>query len=157
MNIFTQQSSILTNALSTSCMNLYCWDNSTFYSISVNWNIRFPEDSKIAKFSHFSSRFLPDLVSISASVQSLSHVWFVATPWTAARQLSLYITNCRSLPNPCPLSQWCHSNHFILSCPLLLPSVFPSIRVFSNDSALCIRWPKYWSFSFNISPSNDMV
>ena len=59
-------------------------------------------------------------------------------------------------PNPCPLSQWLPSNHIILCCPLLLlPSIFPSIRVFSNDSALHIRWPKYWSFSFNISPPNE--
>ena len=57
-------------------------------------------------------------------------------------------------PNPCPLSRWCHPT-LILCCPLLLPSIFPSIRVFSNESALCIRWPKYWGFSFNISPSNE--
>ena len=57
-------------------------------------------------------------------------------------------------PNPCPLSQWCHPT-ILPSCPLLLPSIFPSIRVFSNESALRIRWPKYWSFSFNISPSNE--
>ena len=57
--------------------------------------------------------------------------------------------------NSCPLSQWCHSNHLILCHPLLLPSIFPSIRAFSNESALCIRWPKYWSFSFSISPSNE--
>ena len=73
---------------------------------------------------------------------------------TAVRQATLSITNCRSLPNPCPL-RW-PSNHLILCRPLLLlPSIFPSIRVFSNESALRIRWPKYWSFSFNISPSNE--
>ena len=107
-------------------MNLYCWDNSTFYSISVNWNIRFPEDSKIAKFSHFSGRFLPDLVSVSASVQLLSHVWFVATPWTAARQASLSITNCWSLPNSCPLSQWCHPTISSSLVPFSCPQSFPA-------------------------------
>ena len=73
---------------------------------------------------------------------------------TAVRQATLSITNCRSLPNPCPL-RW-PSNHLILCRPLLLlPSIFPSIRVFANESALCIMWPKYWNFSFNISPSNE--
>jgi len=91
------------------------------------------------------------------SVQSLSHVSLFATPWTTARQASLSITNFQSYPNSCPLSWWCHlSNHLILCSPLfLLPSIFSSIRVFSNESALPIRWPKYWSFSFNISPSDE--
>ena len=89
------------------------------------------------------------------SVQSLSHVQHFATPWTTACQASLSITNSQSLPNLCLLSQWCH-NHLILCRPLLLlPSIFPSIRVFSNESALPIKWPKYWSFSFSISPSNE--
>ena len=91
-----------------------------------------------------------------SSVQSLSHLWFSATPWTAAHQASLPITNCRSLPKPMSIESVMPSNHLILCCPLLLlPSIFPSIRVFSNESALQIRWPKYWSFSFNISPSNE--
>ena len=78
-----------------------------------------------------------------------------ATPWTAAHQASCPSPTPRVYPNSCPLSQWCHPT--ILSChPLLfLPSVFPNIRVFSNESALRFRWPKYWSFSFNISPSNE--
>ena len=89
-----------------------------------------------------------------SSVQSLSRVWLFATPWTAARQASLSITNCRSLPKPMSIELVMPSNHLILCRPLLLlPSIFPSIRVFSNDSALRITWPKYWSFSFNISPS----
>ena len=88
-----------------------------------------------------------------SSVQSLSHVRLSATPWTAARQASLSITNSRSLPRLMSIESMMPSNHLILCCPLLLlPSIFPSIRVFS---ALCIRWPKYWSFSFNISPSNE--
>ena len=88
------------------------------------------------------------------SVQSLSRVWLFATPWTAARQASLSITNSQSLPKPMSIESVMPSNHLILCRPLLLPSIFPSIRVFSNESALRMRWPKYWSFSFNISPSN---
>ena len=91
-----------------------------------------------------------------SSVQSLSHVRLFATPWTAACQASLSITNSWSPPKPVSIESVMLSNHLILCRPLLLlPSIFPSIRVFSNESALCIRWPKYWSFSFNISPSNE--
>ena len=90
------------------------------------------------------------------SVQSLSRVRLFATPWTAARQASLSITNSQSPPKPMSFESVMPSNHLILSHPLLLPSIFPSIRVFSNDSALHIRWPKYWSFSFNISPSDPL-
>ena len=91
-----------------------------------------------------------------SSVQSLGHVWLFATPWNAARQASLSINNSRSPPKPLSIESVMPSNHLILCRPLLLlPSIFPSIRVLSNESALCIRWPKYWSFSFNISPSNE--
>ena len=90
-----------------------------------------------------------------SSVQSLSCVWLFATPWTAARQASLAITNSRSLLKLMSLESVMPSNHLILCCPLLLPSIFPSIRVFSSESALHIRWPEYWSFSFTISPSNE--
>ena len=90
-----------------------------------------------------------------SSVQSLSHVRLFATPWTAACQASLSINNSRSPPKPMSIELVMPSSHLILCRPLLLlPSIFPSIRVFPNESALCIRWPKYWSFSFNISPSN---
>ena len=90
------------------------------------------------------------------SVQSLSRVQLFATPWTAAHQASLSITNSRSSPKPMSIESVMPSNHLILCHPLLLlPSIFPSIRVFSNESVLCIRWPKYWSFSFNMSPSNE--
>ena len=93
---------------------------------------------------------------IFSSVQSLSRVRLFATPWTAARQASLSITNSWSLPKPMSIESVMPSNHLILCRPLLfLPSIFPSIRVFSNGSALRIRWPKYWSFSFNISPSSE--
>ena len=89
-------------------------------------------------------------------VQSLSHVRLFVTPWTMARQASLPITNSQSLLKLMSIESVMPSNHLILSRPLfLLPSVFPSIRVFSNESALCIRWPKYWSFSFNISLSSE--
>ena len=92
----------------------------------------------------------------SSSVQSLSHVQLFVTSWTAARQASLSITNSQSLPKLMSIESVMPSNHLILCCPLLfLPSIFPSIRVFSKESALRIRWPKYWSFSFNISPSNE--
>ena len=78
------------------------------------------------------------------------------TPWTAAHQASLSIANLWSLLKLMSIESMMPSNHFILCCPLLLlPSIFPSIRVFSNESVLCIRWPKYWSFSFSISPSNE--
>ena len=90
-----------------------------------------------------------------SSVQSLSHVWLFATPWTTARQASLSIANSWSLPKPMSVESVMPSNHLILCHPLLLPSIFPSIRVFSNESALCIRWPKYWSFSFkSVLPMN---
>ena len=89
-------------------------------------------------------------------VQLLSHVWLFATLWTAARQASLSITNSRGLPKLMSIELVIPSNHLILCHPLLLlPSIFPSIRVFSNESVLRIRWPKYWSFSFSISPSNE--
>ena len=92
------------------------------------------------------------------SVQSLSHVWLFATPWTAARQASLSITNSRSLLKLTFTESVMPSNHFILCCPLLLLlSIFPSIRVFSNESVLHIRWPKYWSFSFSVSSSNEYL
>ena len=90
------------------------------------------------------------------SVQSLSHVWLSVTPWTAAHQASLSITNSRSLPKFMSTESVMPSNHLILCHPLLLPpSILPSIRAFSNESALRIRWPKYWSFNFKISPSNE--
>ena len=88
------------------------------------------------------------------SVQLLSHVRLSATPWTAACQAPLSITNSQSLLKLMSIESVMTCNHLILCCPfLLLPSIFPSIRVFSNKSVLYIRWPKYWSFSFTISPS----
>ena len=90
-----------------------------------------------------------------SSVQSLSHMWFFATPWTAAHQASLSIANSRSLFKLMSIGSVIPSNYLILCRPLLLlPSIFPSIRVFSNESALCNRWPEYWSCSYSIGLSN---
>ena len=96
------------------------------------------------------------IVLAFSSVQSLSHVRLFVTPWTVARQASLSITNSQSLPKLMSTESVMPFNQLMLYHPLLLlPSIFPSIRVFSNESALHIRWPKYWSFSFSISPSNE--
>ena len=93
---------------------------------------------------------------IFSSVQLLSRVRLFETPWTAAHQAFLSITNSRSPPKPISIVSVMPSDHLTLCRPLLLlPSIFPSIRVFSNESALRLRWPKYWSFSFSISPSNE--
>ena len=89
-----------------------------------------------------------------SSVQLLSRVWLFATPWTTAPQASLSITNSRSPHKPMSIELVMPSNHLILCHPLLLSSIFPRIRVFSNESALHMRWPKYWSFSLKINPSN---
>ena len=91
-----------------------------------------------------------------SSVQLLSHVWLYATPWIAAHQASLSITNSWSSLKLTSIKSVMPSSHLILCCPLLLlPPIPPSIRVFSNKSALHIKWPKYWSFGFNITPSNE--
>ena len=102
--------------------------------------------------------FAIHLISLSSkfsSVQPLIHVWLFVTPWTAARQASLSITNSLSLVKLVSISSVMPSNRLILCRPLLRLSIFPSIRVFSNGSFLYIKWPKYWSFSFSISPSNE--
>ena len=91
-----------------------------------------------------------------SSVQSLSHVWLIVTPWTAARQVSLSITNSQSLLKLMSIESVMPTNHLMLCHPLVLPpSILLSIRVFSNESILRMRWPKYWNFSFSISPSNE--
>ena len=90
------------------------------------------------------------------SVQSLSHVWHFATPWTAAHQASLSFTNSQSLLKLMSIESVMPSNYLILCWPLFpQPSIFPSIRIFSNESVLCIRWPKFWSFSVSVNPSNE--
>ena len=91
-----------------------------------------------------------------SSVQSLSRVRLLVTPWITAHQASLSITNSQSLLKPVSIESVMPPSHLILCCPLLLlPPIPPSIRVFANESTLCMRWPKYWSFSFSISPSNE--
>ena len=93
-----------------------------------------------------------------SSVHLLSHIWLFATPWTVAHQASLSITNSWSLLKFMPIESVMPSNHLILCRPLLLlPSIFSSIRVFSNESVLPITWPKYWTFNFSISPSNEYL
>ena len=107
-------------------------------------------------FSHWPAWKNLIIHSALGSVQLLSRVWRFVTLWTAACQASLSITNSRSLLKLMSIESVMASNHLILCCPLLLlPSLFPSIRVFSNESVLHIRWPKYWSFSFSMSPSNE--
>ena len=112
--------------------------------------------------SYLPSFFFEFIVSFQklqfSSVQSLSHVQLFTAPWTAVRQASLPITNSQSLPKHMSIVSVMPSNHLIFCCLLLLlHSIFPSIRVFSNESAPCIRWPKYLSFSFNRSPSNEHI
>ena len=112
-----------------------------------------PPSSIFSLNNHFVSEYL---LNIFSSVQSLSRVQLFATLWTAARQAFLSITNSQSLLKLMSMESVMPSNYLMLCCSLLLPpSNFPSIRVFSNESVLCIMWPKCWSFSFNISPSNE--
>ena len=112
---------------------------------------------RLYKYSHTLHVYeYKEYILLISSVQLLSRVRLFATPWTAACQTSLSITNFRSPLKPMSIESMMPSNHLILCHPfLLLPSIFPSIRVFSNESALHIRWLKHWSFSFNISPSNE--
>ena len=99
---------------------------------------------------------IPKVLNLLTSVQLLSQVWLFVTPGTSACQASLSITKSQSPPKPMSIESVMPSNHLSICCPLLLlPLIFPSIRVFSNESALRIRWPKYWRFSFNSSSSNE--
>ena len=112
-----------------------------------NWNLSEPRPVEILWRLH-SVQF--------SSVQVLSRVWFFATPWTVARQASLSITNSQSLLKLMSIELVMPSNHLILCHPLfLLPSIFPSVRVFSNESVLRIKWLEYWSLTFSINPSNE--
>ena len=109
------------------------------------------------KLSKFGGRWTAILSLVTFSlVQLLRRVWLLLTPWTAARQASLSITNSQSILKLMSIESVMPSNHLVLCCShLLLPSIFPSIRVFSNESVFHIRWPNFWGFSFSISPSND--
>ena len=111
------------------------------YKVFVKTNILWSLDNKTVQFS---------------SVQSLSRVWLFATPWIAARQASLSITNSRGSPKPASIESVMPSSHLVLCHPLfLLPPIPPSIKVFSNESTFLMKWSKYWSFSFSISPSKE--
>ena len=111
--------------------------------------------SFLGPLTNFSPVYDSHFLASSYNSVQFSRVRLFATPWTAAHQASLCITNSRSLPKLMSIESVMPSNHLILCRPLLLmPSIFPSIRAFSNESVLCNRWPKYWSFSFSISPMN---
>ena len=152
-------------------MSCFCWRNTSYLKVKdilfyhrfgyaqLARNAKYPQKEAISTlfFSKASEKLWPIYNGLAqfSSIQSLSHVWLFVTPWTAARQASLSITNSRSLLKLSDESVML-SNYLILYHPLLLlPSIFPSIRVFSSESALHIRWPKYWSFSFSISLSSE--
>ena len=121
----------------------------SFNAVFIHWYY------SLKHYQYHQLRFTEQSVQFS-SLQSLSRVRLFATPWTAGCQASPSITNSLSLPKLMSIESVMPSNHLILCYPLLLlPSIFPNIRVFSNESVLCIRWPKHWSFSFNIRPSNE--
>ena len=128
-------------------------NQSMWYTILTNWKIK-----TIWSFQYMQKKPLTKFSTHLwfSSVQSLSPVRLFATPWIAARQASLSITNSQSLLKLMPIELVMPSSHLILCCPLLLlPPIPPSIRVFSTESTLHMRWPKYWSFSFSVSPSNE--
>ena len=143
------------------CRCMRCWDgNKINQTKHLTWEENVPKDTALGKNIHKTNRRSArgtDWMNESVqSVQSLSHVRLIATPWIAACQASLSITNSRSLLKLMSIGSVMPSSHLILCRPLLLlPSIPPSIRVFSNESILLMRWPKYWSFSFSISPSNE--
>ena len=133
--------------------------------IHTLYHLTYLYDLRLASVPDPLSNNLIDFVQLLSSRTEVSSIWFSSvtlsvqlfvTPWTTARQASLSITNSQSLLKLMSIELVMPSNHRILCCPLLLlPSIFPSIRIFSNESALGIRWPKYWNFSFNISPSSE--
>ena len=134
------------------CLYVWRW---SLWEVIRSWRWSPNEWVPIAEARELASSLSSMYGSVS-SVQSLSHVWLFVTPWTAACQASLSITNSQSLLELKSITLVMPSNHLLLCCPLLhLLSIFPSIRVFSSESVLCIRWPKYWSFSFSIRPSNE--
>ena len=142
--------------LNFTSMDSYCMHSSgTYFCHSVVW---FLDSANMMHLALVHSSSLLCSIPLFSSAQSLSRVWLFATPWTAACQASLSITNSWSLLKLMSIELVMPSNHLILCCPLLLlPSIFPSIRVFSSESVLHIRWPKYWSFNFSTSPSNEYL
>ena len=130
--------------------------NSKLFKLTANYSIYCCcDDQAIWRILYGSFFLVRKKENSTVVVQLLSHVQLFATLWTATHQASLSFTTSQSLLKHMPTYSVMLSNHFILCHPLLLPSVFPSIKAFSNESVLCIRWPKYWSFSFRISPSNE--
>ena len=121
---------------------LFCFVYLFFIEVQLNYSVVFLLYSKV-------------VVVVVVVVQTLSHIWLFATPWTEARQASLSFTLSWGLLKLMSIESLMLSSHLILCHPLLLPSIFPSIRVFSSESALCIMWLNYWSFSFSVSPSNE--
>ena len=157
-NSFPQQCSTLCSTTNTSKVEqieLQSFASTSIFTWPLNWLPLVQATQQL-----FAGKTLPQPAGGRAfqfsSLQSLSRVRLFATSWTAAHQASLSITNSWSLPKPMSIESVMPSNHLILWCPLLLlPSIFPNIKVFSNESALHIRCLKYWSFSFNISPSSE--
>ena len=142
----------------TAYYTIYQEENCRRLFASFSWVIASEVVSQVKNISKFDQKYknTNNIKKLSSSVHSLSSVRLFATPWTTAHQASLTITNSQSLLKLMSIESVMSSNHLILCCPLLLlPSIFPSIRVFSNESVLRIRWPKYWSFSFSISSSNE--
>ena len=127
----------------------------TFSSLANQWLYLFSLFSYLLNFSSYLYKTINFYFPSVSSVQSLRAVWLLSTPWTAEQQASLSITNPQSFLKLISIEMVMPSNHHIVCFPLLLPSIYASIRVFSNESALGIKWPKYWSFSFSISPSNE--
>ena len=131
-----------------------CFLPSELFIVWPQWV--FPVFSSSIHYLNSYYRVLKHMLFIVVVVQLPSHVQFFETPWTISYQVPLSSTIPQSLLKLMSTESVILSNHLILCCPLLLPSIFVSIKIFSNESALCIRWPKYWSFTFSISPSNDI-
>ena len=151
-------------SLSGHSLSGYSFLESSCYAVTSPQHVQIPLTdtvvNSLAELSAHSQHKLPPREESPWTsfliVQSVSHVWLFVTPWTAVHQASLSFTISRSLLKFMSIESVMPSNHPILFCPLLLlPSIFPSISVFSSNLALHIRWPKYWSFSFSISPSNE--
>ena len=132
-------------------------DMTGWLNTTTTWNLKNNKQAKNIISVSCAIVFYRSIISSSVVVvQSVSRIWLFVTPWTATHQISLSFTISWSLLTPISIELMMPSNHRILCCPIfLLPSVFTSIKVFSSESALHIRWPKYWSFSFSISPSNE--
>jgi len=162
-NAYSVSSSVVSNSLdcsqaplSTEFSGQEYWSGLPFLNEKAHsfvvWSLLIFPDSSCTR--HSCSQHLASVVVVV--VQSLSYVWLFASPWAAAHQASLSYTISQSLFKLMSIESVMPSNHLILCCPLLfLPSIFPSIRVFSNESVLRMRWPKYWNFGFSISPSNE--